>query len=409
MPSTLPHETLPPVQPIKVLVVDDSALVRQLLKTIIDAQTGMQCIGVAKHADMALRMVKALAPDVITLDVEMPGMSGLQFLRILMHSQPLPVIMVSSQTLDGAQTTLTALELGAVDFVTKPSIGVADGLKQHAQEVVEKIRTAAMARIVLPVPSTAPHAPSSVTMPTTVPLSPKALNEHFPTARLSPLLAAKERPKPHTLSATSALYQASVKLIAIGASTGGTDAIRTILQAMPSHCPPIAIVQHMPAGFTRSFAERLNSLCAIEVHEAEDGERLQPGHAYIAPGGKHLRIQQTAGIAHIQLGEDEPVLRHRPAVDALFRSITRSIGAQHCCSALLTGMGTDGAAAMLELRQAGAYTIAQSAETCVVYGMPREAALLGAATDILPLKHIAQALLQYVGHRQTSSRKHDTR
>ncbi|MDH5859107.1 protein-glutamate methylesterase/protein-glutamine glutaminase [Lampropedia aestuarii] len=401
MSTTLPHETIPTASLIKVLVVDDSALVRQLLKTIIDAQEGMQCIGVAKHADMALRMVKELHPDVMTLDVEMPGMSGLQLLRILMHSQPLPVIMVSSLTLDGAQTTLDALELGALDFVTKPSVGVADGLTQLAQQVVEKIRTAATARIgyaVKPQPARRVAEPAAAFTPTK-PFPPNPLHWHptglhaHPTAKAPPKVAHAPRHTQH-------LPHTAIKLIAIGASTGGTDAIRTILQAMPALCPPIAIVQHMPAGFTRSFAERLNSMCAIEVHEAEDGERLQRGHAYIAPGGRHLRIRQNAGIAQIALGDDEPVLRHRPSVDALFRSIPHTIGATHCVAALLTGMGADGAAAMLELRLAGAHTIAQDAESCVVYGMPREAALLGAASEIRPLAHIAQAILDYAETRQ---------
>lgn len=405
MSTTLPHETMPTASPIKVLVVDDSALVRQLLKTIIDAQEGMQCIGVAKHADMALRMVKELHPDVMTLDVEMPGMSGLQLLRILMHSQPLPVIMVSSLTLDGAKTTLDALELGALDFVTKPSVGVADGLTQLAQQVVEKIRTAASARIGYAVkPQQMRHvAEPSAALARTKPFAPNPLNQHWHQTGFNAHQAAKDTPKvTHALTHTQHLPHAAIKLIAIGASTGGTDAIRTILQAMPTQCPPIAIVQHMPAGFTHSFAERLNSLCAIEVHEAEDGERLQCGHAYIAPGGKHLRIRQSAGIAHIALGDDEPVLRHRPSVDALFRSITHTIGAQHCVAALLTGMGADGAAAMLELRLAGAHTIAQDADSCVVYGMPREAALLGAASEIRPLEHIAQAILDYAGTRQAA-------
>lgn len=410
MPTTLLHENLTPAQPIRVLVVDDSALVRQLLKTIIDAQQGMECIAVAKHADMALRMVKDLAPDVMTLDVEMPGMSGLQLLRILMHSHPLPVIMVSSQTLDGAKTTLTALELGALDFVTKPSVGVADGLSLLAQEVVEKIRTAAQARIAhTPKLSSPPITPEAAPLHAASAFEPNALNQHWPEPWFHKHQAAKDTPKlPHGLVHSAQLPHSPIKLIAIGASTGGTDAIRKILQELPSHCPPVAIVQHMPAGFTRSFAERLNTLCEIEVSEAQDGERLMRGHAYIAPGGKHLRIKQVAGMAHIQLGEDEPVLRHRPAVDALFRSITRSIGAQHCCAALLTGMGTDGAAAMLELRHAGAYTIAQSADTCVVYGMPREAAILGAATEILPLEHIAHALMQHANVHQVSGNRLNT-
>lgn len=407
-PTTLPHDALSPSRPIRVLVVDDSALVRQLLKAIIDAQSDMVCIAVAKHAVMALSMVKDLAPDVMTLDVEMPGMSGLQLLRILMHSHPLPVIMVSSQTLDGASTTLTALELGAIDFVTKPRIGVADGLTQHAQEVVEKIRAAAAARLRLPPSAARPSPQTTAPQATTaressVPYSPNALNQPGYQSGFQTLPSAKEQPRvphAHALGHNAAAQHTAVKLIAMGASTGGTDAIRTILQALPTHCPPIAIVQHMPAGFTRSFAERLNTLCAIEVHEAEDGERLQRGHAYIAPGGKHLRIHQIAGMAHLQLGIDEPVMRHRPSVDALFRSITHTLGAQHCAAVLLTGMGADGATAMLELRKAGAHTIAQDADTCIVYGMPREAALLGAAKEILPIEHIAQALMAYIGTRQ---------
>ncbi|THT98986.1 chemotaxis response regulator protein-glutamate methylesterase [Lampropedia puyangensis] len=378
---------------IRVLVVDDSALVRQLLKTIIDAQADMTCIAIAKHAEMAIRMASELRPDVMTLDVEMPGISGLQLLQQVMQSQPLPVVMISSQTHDGAQTTLTALELGAIDFVAKPSIGVADGLIQLAQEVVEKIRAAAHAQ--LPTHHTTNYDnncnSASRSTPETELISWQAVITQ--PERLEP--RQPSRPTPYKTQRHNT-QPAPIKLIAIGASTGGTDAIRTILQALPLDCPPITIVQHMPAGFTRNFAERLDSVCSMHVCEAEEGQLLQRGHAYIAPGGKHLRVTHVAGNLYAQISEDSPVLRHRPSVDALFRSITRAIGAQHCIAALLTGMGTDGAAALLELKIGGAYTIAQDASTSIVYGMPREAAALGATCSILPLQHIGQAIVHHM-------------
>ncbi|KKW67719.1 hypothetical protein AAV94_08745 [Lampropedia cohaerens] len=362
---------------IRVLVVDDSALVRQLLRTIIDAQPDMRCVGVAKHAAMALQMVQTLAPDVLTLDIEMPGMSGLELLERLMHSQPLPVVMISAQTCEGAETTLRALEMGAVDFVLKPRIGVADGLHQLAQALVEKIRAAAQANVA----SSRHHG-----------LSMEA--DHAVQAGNTPAhseIAAGTR----DMAGGACRYQATAtQLVAIGASTGGTDAIRTVLQGLPETIPPVVIVQHMPAGFTRSFAARLDADCALRVCEARDGDVLRAGHAYVAPGGLHLRVQKSGTSLVARLAESELVMHHRPSVDVLFRSALLAT-ARHTIAVLLTGMGTDGAQALRALRQAGAYTIAQDAASSVVYGMPREAALLDAAVDILPLAQIAAAVVRH--------------
>lgn len=363
---------------IRVLVVDDSALVRQLLRTIIDAQPDMRCVGVAKHAAMAEQMVQLLAPDVLTLDIEMPGMSGLELLERLMRSQPLPVVMISAQTCEGAETTLRALEMGAVDFVPKPRVGVADGLHQLAAALVEKIRAAAQACV-----------------PGQQRAGPPAQASEAASAQSAgmPVAGAAGR-SPGGVQSACARKEPATQLVAIGASTGGTDAIRTVLQGLPDTMAPVVIVQHMPAGFTRSFAARLDADCALQVREARDGEELLAGHAYVAPGGRHLRVRRVGTALAAQVEDSASVMHHKPSVDVLFRSVLQAVGRQ-TTAVLLTGMGTDGAQALRALRQAGAYTIAQDAASCVVYGMPREAALLDAAVDILPLAQIATAVVRH--------------
>ena len=343
----------------RVVVVDDSALVRSLLTEIINRQSDMVCVGAAADPLVAREMIRELNPDVITLDVEMPRMDGLEFLSRLMRLRPMPVVMVSTLTEQGAEVTLRALELGAVDFVAKPRIGVSSGLNELAGDIVDKIRVAACARVGRHT-SAAPGAPVTAATPTAAPA---------PLPRIS-----------------------TEKVICIGASTGGTEAIREVLVPMPADAPAIVITQHMPPGFTTSFAARLNTLCRIRVAEARNGERILPGHAYIAPGGHHLRIERS-GSNYVAVIEDtEPVNRHKPSVEVLFRSAARVIG-PNALGVMLTGMGADGAQAMREMKDAGSYNYVQDEASCVVFGMPRMAIQAGAAHEILSLSQIAPALL----------------
>jgi two-component system chemotaxis response regulator CheB len=347
---------------IKVVVVDDSALVRSLLTEIINRQPDMACIGAAADPLVAREMIRELNPDVITLDVEMPRMDGLEFLSRLMRLRPMPVVMVSTLTEQGAEITLRALEMGAVDFVAKPRIGVSSGLQELAGDIVDKIRVAASAHV--------KRLPSAPAAGTTAPASDSS-----------------------TTAPRAALPRVSTeKIICIGASTGGTEAIREVLVPMPADSPAIVITQHMPPGFTTSFAHRLDTLCRIRVQEARDGDRILPGHAYIAPGGHHLRIDRN-GSNYVAVVEDtEPVNRHRPSVEVLFKSAARVIG-PNALGIMLTGMGADGAAAMREMKDAGSYNYVQDEASCVVFGMPRMAIQHGAAHEVLPLSQIAPALL----------------
>lgn len=339
---------------IKVLIVDDSALVRSILKEVINSFPDMQTIGVASNPLQARELIKTLNPDVMTLDVEMPQMDGLTFLDKVMRLRPMPVLMISSLTERSSEAALKALELGAVDFVAKPKLGIADGLRGYADEIAEKIRTA------------------YVTNPS------RHSRTAAPSAKVLPSLGSK-------LSTTE-------KVILVGASTGGTEAIKAFLMPMPADSPAILITQHMPEAFTKSFADRLNGLCRITVKEAEDGERVLPGHAYIAPGHSHLLIKRSGANYVTELSQAAPVNHHRPSVEVLFRS-----GAQHAgknvLGVMLTGMGKDGAVAMLEMRQAGSYNFAQNEATCVVFGMPREAIAVGAVDEIVPIHEMAQKVL----------------
>jgi two-component system, chemotaxis family, protein-glutamate methylesterase/glutaminase len=346
---------------IKVVVVDDSALVRSLLTEIINRQADMTCVGAAADPLVAREMIRETNPDVITLDVEMPRMDGLEFLSRLMRLRPMPVVMVSTLTEQGAETTLRALEMGAVDFVAKPRIGVSSGLQELSGDIVDKIRVAAGAHV-----KRLPPAPG---------------------AGSSPAGGATAEPPRAALPRVS-----TEKIICIGASTGGTEAIREVLMPMPADAPAIVITQHMPPGFTTSFANRLNTLCRIRVQEARHGERILPGHAYIAPGGHHLRIDRS-GSNYVAVVEDtEPVNRHRPSVEVLFKSAARVLG-PNALGIMLTGMGADGAQAMREMKDAGSYNYVQDEASCVVFGMPRMAIQHGAAHEILPLTQIANAVL----------------
>ena len=346
----------------RVVVVDDSALVRSLLTEIINRQPDMQCVGAASDPLVAREMIRTLNPDVITLDIEMPRMDGIDFLSKLMRLRPMPVVMVSTLTERGAEVTLRALELGAVDFVAKPKIGIADGLQLLAQDITEKVRIASKAqlrRLVVPPPSREGGA------------------------------AAAAAP-----AAVAGIGRLSTeKIVFIGASTGGTEATREVLVNLPADAPAVVITQHMPPGFTKSYAARLNGLCRIRVAEAKDGERILPGHAYIAPGGLHLSVERSGAnyIARVQDGE--PVNRHKPSVEVLFKSAARVVG-PNALALMLTGMGADGAKAMKEMRDAGSYNYVQDEASCVVFGMPREAIAAGAAHEVLPLTQIAPKLIE---------------
>jgi two-component system chemotaxis response regulator CheB len=346
---------------IRVLCVDDSALIRSLMTEIINSQPDMVVVATASDPLIARDLVKQHNPDVMTLDVEMPRMDGLEFLEKLMRLRPMPVVMVSSLTERGSEAALRALELGAIDFVTKPRLGLRDGLLNYTDLIAGKIRIAAAARL-LPARRLAPG-------------SRPAVMADAPLLR-SPLLSTE-------------------KLIIIGASTGGTEAIREVLQPLPPDSPGILIAQHMPAGFTHSFAQRLNGLCRIVVSEAVQGERILPGHAYIAPGGFHLSLTRSGANYVAKVDLEPPVNRHRPSVDVLFDSAARHAG-KNAVGVILTGMGRDGAEGLLRMRQAGAYTLAQDEASCVVFGMPREAIALGAAQEVVPLQDMSQRLMAHL-------------
>jgi two-component system, chemotaxis family, protein-glutamate methylesterase/glutaminase len=347
---------------IRVLIVDDSALMRGLLSQLISTAPDMEVVGTAPDAQTAREMIKALNPDVMTLDVQMPKMGGLEFLERLMRLRPMPVVMVSSFTESGSDTTLKALELGAIDFIGKPRPDSGRSMENYAEDLVEKIRAAKGARLRRPMSSSA----ASSSLPTPPASSP------IPSAR--PGLAA------------------SGKIIFVGASTGGTEAIKEYLLGIPADCPPILIVQHMPESFTASFARRLDSLCAPHVIEAQGNEKVEPGTVYIAPGHSHLLIRRGNSGFLTELAATPPVNRHRPSVDVLFDSAAALVG-RKAVGVILTGMGKDGAQGLLRLRQAGARTFGQDEASCVVYGMPREAFLIGAVEEQCSLGDMARRVI----------------
>lgn len=368
-----------PVKPkIRVIVVDDSALVRSLLAEIINRQPDMECIGTANDPLIAREMIRERNPDVITLDVEMPRMDGIDFLERLMRLRPMPVLMVSTLTQRGAEVTIRALELGAVDFVAKPRVGLASGINALADDIVEKIRIAAASHVHRIVAKAAARAAAGADA-----------------GAAAAQASAAPAPPLGRIS--------TEKLIAIGASTGGTEAIKEVLLPMPADAPAIVITQHMPPGFTTSFAARLDSLCRISVKEAANGERILPGHAYIAPGGTQFRIARS-GANYVAVVEDAPpVNRHKPSVEVLFKSVA-AVAGRNAYGIMLTGMGNDGAAAMREMKDAGATNYVQDEATCVVFGMPREAIAHGAADEVLPLSQITPALLARL--RSSTDRLH---
>jgi len=344
--------------PVRVLIVDDSAVVRQILTEILSRDRGIEVVGSAADPLFARDKIKQLNPDVITLDVEMPRMDGLAFLENLMRLRPTPVVMISSLTERGADTTLQALALGAVDFVAKPKLDVARGLEGYAEEIIAKIKIAAKARVrAISRPATRQTAPAS-------------------TSR-----------QPSSLR-----FRTTDRLIAIGASAGGTEALRVVLEGMPADAPAVVLTQHLPASFSSAFAERLDRHSAMSVREASDGEAILPGHAYLPRGGQHLRVIRDGARWRCRIDDGVPVNRHKPAVDVLFRSVAQNAGA-NAVGAILTGMGDDGARGLLEMKAAGAATLIQDEATSVVWGMPGAAYKLGAAQEMLPLERIAERLI----------------
>ncbi len=344
-------------QKIRVLIVDDSAAIRQLLSHILSSDPSIEVVGVAADPFFARDKIISLKPDVLTLDVEMPRMDGLTFLEKLMRGHPMPVVMVSSLTQRGTDITFRALELGAVDFFPKPTIDTLNGVENGAREIIEKVKAAAGARVTRP-------ATRSESSPSVV-----------------------------KRSLDTASYRLTHQLIAIGASTGGTEAIREVLTALPADSPGIVIVQHMPPGFTASFADRLDGLCAIRVKEACDGDRVLPGHALIAPGSYHTSVERSGAEYRVRVRMGEPVNHHRPSVDVLFDSCAEQVS-RNTVAAILTGMGDDGARGLQRLRGVGARTVAQDEQTCVVFGMPKEAIARGGAEYVLPLPKIARKLYE---------------
>jgi two-component system, chemotaxis family, protein-glutamate methylesterase/glutaminase len=337
---------------IKVLIVDDSAVIREVLTRTLGRDGDIAVVGAAVDPIDARNKIKALAPDVVTLDIEMPNMNGLAFLDKLMRLHPLPVVMVSTLTTKGASETLLALELGAVDFVAKPSTDLAGGLEAFGANLREKVRAAASSHV---------------------------------------RGGGGQAPKPTATTKLRTAAAPSGALIAIGASTGGVEAIRAVLSTMPTDCPPIVIAQHMPAGFTTRFAARLDELSEISVVEAEDRMPLEAGRAYVARGDWHLRVERSSGHLKCRLTQDELTSGHRPSVDVLFESVAQTVGSM-AVGAILTGMGRDGARGLKKMRDAGAYTVGQSQSSALVYGMPRVAFEEGAVVEQAPVEMVAAKL-----------------
>jgi two-component system chemotaxis response regulator CheB len=339
---------------INVLIIDDSALIRSVLKEVINSFPDMEAVGAASNPLQAREMIKTLNPDVLTLDVEMPEMDGLTFLEKLMRLRPMPVLMISSLTERGSEAALRALELGAVDFLPKPKLGIVEGIQEYADEIAAKIRVAYNTKI-------------------------RSRSQEYHSALVS-------------LPALGNRISTTEKIIAVGSSTGGTEAIKELLIRMPPDAPGILIAQHMPEAFTKSFANRLDGLCKIKVVESQGNERVLPGHAYIAPGHSHLLLKRSGANYMTELSQSAPVNHHRPSVEVLFRSVAQFAG-KNAIGVMLTGMGKDGAIGMLEMRQAGSYNLAQDEASCVVFGMPREAIAVGAVDEIVPIQEMTQRVL----------------
>jgi two-component system chemotaxis response regulator CheB len=355
----------------KVLIIDDSAVVRTMLTDMLGQDPQIEVVGTAIDAYMAREKIKKLKPDVLTLDVEMPRMDGITFLSNLMRLHPMPVLMVSTLTEKGARITMDALAYGAVDFVCKPKIDISHSFLEYAEELREKVKTAASARVRQYVEKPAQLLRNGTNGPSVK----YSVDEVIPGA-----LA----PRKH--------FRTTDKLIAIGASTGGTEAIREVLEQFPLDTPGIVVAQHIPVSFSKAFAERVNQHCAIQVKEANDGDPILPGHAYIAPGNRHLMVVRDGARWRCRLSDDVPVNRHKPSVDVLFRSVANAAG-PNALGVILTGMGKDGAQGLKDMADTGAWTIAQDEASSVVWGMPGAAVEIGASKEVLPLDRISERVL----------------
>lgn len=367
-----------PTRKIRVLVVDDSASVRQAMKAVLETDPAIDVVMTASDPYVAVERIAQAVPDVITLDVEMPRMDGLTFLQKLMAQHPIPVVICSSLTDQGSKTALAALEAGAVDIITKPKMGTKQFIEESAVHICDVVKSAACAR-----------------------LGPVRGGAGWPAAAAGPVPALQVAPKltadAMIAKATShAMLETTEKIVAVGASTGGTEALREFLQALPADAPGIVIVQHMPEKFTASFAQRLDSLCHVSVKEAADGDSVLRGQVLIAPGNRHMLLKRSGARYYVEVRDGPLVSRHRPSVDVLFRSTARYAG-QNAVGVIMTGMGDDGAKGLLEMKEAGAYTIAQDEASCVVFGMPQEAIKLGGVARILPLNRIAAEVVARAG------------
>ena len=349
---------------VKVLIVDDSAVVRQVLTAKLQEDPAIEVIGAASDPVFAMDRMRAQWPDVIVLDVEMPRMDGITFLKKLMAEHPTPVVICSTLTEKGAETTMQALAAGAVSIVTKPKLGLKQFLQDNSEDLISAVKTAARANVRRLIPAGTSPAPQ-------------------PKLSADVILSAS----------TQAMVQTTERVVAIGTSTGGTQALEAVLTALPQMCPGIVVVQHMPEKFTEAFANRLNGLCKMEVREAKGGDRVMPGRVLIAPGGRHMLLKRSGAQYHVDILDGPPVSRHRPSVDVLFRSVAKCAG-RNALGIIMTGMGDDGARGLKELHDMGARTLAQDEESCVVYGMPKEAVKLGAVDRILPLGEIHTEILR---------------
>ncbi|MFH0726014.1 MAG: chemotaxis response regulator protein-glutamate methylesterase [Pseudomonadota bacterium] len=347
---------------IRVLVVDDSAVVRQTMSEILESDADIEVMATAADPFAAADRIREEVPDVITLDVEMPRMDGITFLQKIMSQHPIPVVMCSSLTENGSMTALRALEFGAVEIIVKPKIGTKKFLEESSVQICDVVKAAALART----------------------------RKISPSRKVEPKLTADAV---IAKSSSRAMVQTTEKVVAVGASTGGTEALRVFLEALPANAPGIIIVQHMPENFTRSFAERLNGLCQISVKEAEQNDTVLRGRALIAPGGRHMLLKRSGARYFVEIKEGPLVCRHRPSVDVLFRSTARYAG-NNALGVIMTGMGDDGARGLLEMKEAGAVTIAQDEATSVVFGMPHEAIRRGAADKVLPLEAISGVVMR---------------
>jgi two-component system chemotaxis response regulator CheB len=353
---------------VRVLIVDDSATVRQTLAAVLESDPEIEVLGVASDPFVAASRIRDEIPDVITLDVEMPRMDGITFLRKLMAQHPIPVVMCSSLVESGSETLMQALEAGAVDIILKPKIGVGDHLSEARDRICEAVKGAAQARV----GRTRDRRPA-----------PASLD---PQAKLT---ADAMLPPPRV----GAMARTTETIICIGASTGGTESLREVLEALPADAPGIVIVQHMPEKFTASFAKRLDGLCQVRVKEAADGDAVLRGHVLIAPGNLHTMIERSGARYYVSVKEGPLVSRHRPSVDVLFRSAARSVGS-NAVGVIMTGMGDDGARGLEEMKNAGAFTLAQDEATCIVFGMPKEAIARNCVDRIVPLHHLAREIQQ---------------